>query len=66
MKDHLKAIELAAVRIASDGELPKVTAAHLNQLLNTLVVVLNQQNHEIERLTRNLTSLQKSCAKVTE
>jgi hypothetical protein len=52
MSKQLEAIELAAVRIASDAELPRETARNLNTLLQELVVLLNRHQQEIEHLGR--------------
>lgn len=59
MKKKLETIELAAVRIASDAELPRETARNLNTLLQSLVVVLNSQSQEIERLHKLVQELAK-------
>jgi hypothetical protein len=52
MKHKLEVIELAALRIACENELPKSTADNLNMLLRTLVPLLRSQQEEIERLQR--------------
>jgi len=50
MKQKLEAIELAALRIACEKELPKSTADNLNLLFRSLVPLLRRQQDEIERL----------------
>lgn len=57
MKTHLETIELAAVRIAADAELPQDTARNLNVLLKSLTQVLNRHTQEIERLSAAVRSL---------
>jgi len=50
MKQKLEVIELAALRIACENELPKSTADNLNLLFRTLIPLLRCQQDEIERL----------------
>ena len=50
MKHKLEVIELAALRIACENELPKSTADNLNLLFRSLVPLLRSQQDEIERL----------------
>ena len=54
MKHKLEVIELAALRIACENELPKSTADNLNMLFRTLVPLLRSQQEEIERLQRHI------------
>ena len=55
MKQKLEVIELAALRIAYENELPKSTADNLNLLFRTLLPLLRCQQEEIERLQRYIT-----------
>ncbi len=55
MKHKLEVIELAAIRIACENELPKSTADNLNMLFRTLVPLLRCQQNEIERLQMYVT-----------
>lgn len=59
MKKKLEVIELAALRIAHENELPRSTADNLNLLLGTLINLLRRQQDEIELLHQRLT---KECA----
>jgi hypothetical protein len=58
MKQSLETIELAALRIATDSQLPDNTARHLNVLLKSLVFVLNRHTQEIERLHATVQKMQ--------
>ncbi|MFZ2279900.1 MAG: hypothetical protein WAW39_19030 [Prosthecobacter sp.] len=54
MKQKLEAIELAALRIACENELPKSTSDNLNLLFRSLVPLLRRQQDEIERLQQHI------------